>query len=539
MPVGVEVVEGQKVEGRGVTRPTPPTPELWQKHLNGEYSLGAVPVTEQGTCRWATIDNDDYTVDAVEFDRRVAAAGLPLVVARSKSGGAHGFLFLREWTSAALVREKLREWAQVLGCSPDVEIFPKQNKLSDDWRINDGTTGEELFVGPEEVVQVRLAQLREERPGNRLAASQDSGNWLNLPYYGGDRSLRYAIGDGGVALSMVAFLDLVDMRSTTEEDLRNLKPVDDPTTFDDGLALPGAPPCLLSLMAEPPRGFRNELFFTATLYFKRADPKNVVARAKAWATEHLSPYPGDREINQVIKSARAKPYNYRCKSEPLLGRCDRDTCIRRRFGVAASGNARQRTDGSGDPLPLELGPLIKILTSPPIWVWDVNGHRVELVTDDLMNQRGFIKRVFEETNELLKPLRPTAWYELLTEYTLKAEIVTPPPDATARGQMWVALQRFCLGRAQGKSMDELLLGKPFTQDGRTHFQSSDFLSYLQQQGVRGVTERLLYGWLHDRGLEHHASTLNGQTVDYWSVPEFTPQDEPFAVPREETAGGGF
>ena len=115
----------------------PVTKKLYQQHLNGEISLGIVPITDKGNCRFGVIDFDDHKKNGIkikDFDyasllEKIKFLKLPLVVFKSKSGGAHAYLFLQEWTSAADVRHILKKFAYSLGCSRDVEIFPKQIQL--------------------------------------------------------------------------------------------------------------------------------------------------------------------------------------------------------------------------------------------------------------------------------------------------------------------------------------------------------------------------------------------------------------------------
>ena len=101
---------------------------------------------------------------------------------RSKSGGAHVFLFAKEPIKAKLVRDKLIEWAGELGYA-NCEIFPKQIEIKAD--------------------------------------RGDTGNFLNLPYHGGDDSLRYSFNDDGTSLNLTNFFDLYDQYCISEEDLVN------------------------------------------------------------------------------------------------------------------------------------------------------------------------------------------------------------------------------------------------------------------------------------------------------------------------------
>src|SRR6187549_134537 len=77
----------------------PATLELWQEHLSGKTPLGVIPIRNDSTCRWGSVDIDEYDVDAVEVVGKVEAAKLPLVPCRSKSGGLHLFMFAQEYVT--------------------------------------------------------------------------------------------------------------------------------------------------------------------------------------------------------------------------------------------------------------------------------------------------------------------------------------------------------------------------------------------------------------------------------------------------------
>jgi hypothetical protein len=118
-----------KQKGRPFTVKKPVTDELWQKHLEGkEPALGIIPINEKNLCRWGCIDIDQYDFNHKKFIKKIKQKNLPLVVCRSKSGGAHVFLFVSEWIPAAVMRAKLKIMAAALGYS-ECEIFPKQEYI--------------------------------------------------------------------------------------------------------------------------------------------------------------------------------------------------------------------------------------------------------------------------------------------------------------------------------------------------------------------------------------------------------------------------
>ena len=115
----------------------PVTKKLYQQHLEGKISLGIVPITNKGNCRFGVIDLDDHKKGGIKKDfdyktllKKINFLKLPLVVCKSKSNGAHCYLFLKDWTLAVDVRHILKKMSYALGYERGtVEIFPKQDRL--------------------------------------------------------------------------------------------------------------------------------------------------------------------------------------------------------------------------------------------------------------------------------------------------------------------------------------------------------------------------------------------------------------------------
>ena len=102
---------------------------LWSDHLAGRGpALGIIPITDTNDCRWGCIDIDEYNFDHAGLIKSIRDHKLPLIVCRSKSGGAHVFLFTKENIAASLMQSKLKEMAIVLGYEGS-EIFPKQTEI--------------------------------------------------------------------------------------------------------------------------------------------------------------------------------------------------------------------------------------------------------------------------------------------------------------------------------------------------------------------------------------------------------------------------
>jgi hypothetical protein len=136
----------------------PRTTATYASHLKGEVSIGIVPINEDDACLWGAIDIDQYPLDHSEVLKRLSQLELPMVVCRSKSGGAHLYLFFKEFVEAEKVQLKLKEIAAEIGYG-GCEVFPKQIKL--------------------------------------VLERGDNGNFLNLPYFDHEGGLRYAFNKDG------------------------------------------------------------------------------------------------------------------------------------------------------------------------------------------------------------------------------------------------------------------------------------------------------------------------------------------------------
>jgi hypothetical protein len=142
----------------------------FQQHLDtggtdAEWSLGLNPLRDDSTVMFAVLDIDAPGLTRTEVEqvlRRSNELGLPLVWAQSRSGGLHGYLFLAEPADPGAVRRLLAAWGSNLG-----------------WKAKGGgaskTKGDRFY---------------EVFPKQEHLDSDKAGNWIRLPWPGGDRAER-------------------------------------------------------------------------------------------------------------------------------------------------------------------------------------------------------------------------------------------------------------------------------------------------------------------------------------------------------------
>ena len=460
-----------KQEARYEIVRAPLTVDLVQDHLDGKLGVGSIPIDETNHCRFGALDIDDYNLDLPVLLAKIKRFKLPLVLCRSKSGGAHLFLFLSEKVPASEVRDRLAEFASVLGWG-NCEIFPKQEEL--------------------------------------LAERGDVGNFINLPYQNAKYTTRYALQKNGNSLELEKFLDLAEKSRISAKQLAALE------FAAESAALPDGPPCLQKLTEFGiPEGGRNVTLLNVGVYYKQAAPNDWKELLEKHNQDYCNPPLPAREVVLVQEQLEKKEYFYTCKQEPIHGHCNKSLCRSRKFGV---GNANSH---------VPVGGLTVVESEPPVWFVDVDGARLELSTKQLQMQVEFQRACMEQMYTMPARMKEADWRDLVDNLLKDATRIPVPEELTQKGLFAELLENFCTSRIQARSPEELLTGKPYTDEGVTYFKLSSLQEYLKRNNfthyTRGqITERLKEmntGSESDKTYRFRDNSDNWKSVRVWFVPE--------------------
>ena len=406
------------------------TDELWQRHLDGELpALGIIPINENNQCKWGCIDIDIYNLDHKKLIQQVRKNNLPLCVFRSKSGGAHVFLFVKEFVSAKLMRLKLKEIANLLGY-PDSEIFPKQDEV--------------------------------------LVKEGHLGSFLNLPYHGGTKSLRYALNDNADPLELDEFLGIYDQYALTEVALDELK-INKPKlkeAFVDG------PPCLNKLAESGfGEGSRNNALFNIGVFYKKMDPDNWKDLLEEANQNYMNPQLKAAEVLNVIKSLDRKDYDkYRCKDAPINSVCNASLCKTKKYGVGFEEES----------LP-ELRNLTKMTSTPPEWFLEVDGKVIKLKSEELHSPNMFALCCLDQANLVVPNVAPRDWRQVILKELLEnLQEIKPLESLNQDNQLENLLYDFTVNRAQARVKEDMLNKMSWTEEDHSHFRLEDFYNFARR-----------------------------------------------------------
>lgn len=469
-------VAGEKNVGEAATIKKKVTDKNYDLHLRGQVGLGVIPITEKSEVKFGAIDIDVYDLDHQKIIQLIVKHKMPLVVCRSKSGGAHCFMFMDEFCPAKLVQGRLREMAGLLGYGT-CEIYPKQVEI--------------------------------------LVERGDIGQWINIPYFNQADTPRYAYDYAGKMMTLSMFLDFAERARVTQKELESWN-----KKATDTEELVGGPPCLNILVSQGfPQGTRNNGLFNLGVYAMRKDKDNWEKLVVDLNLKYMQPPLSPEEVMGVIKSLKKREYNYTCDQHPIQPHCNASKCRQCKFGV-----------GTGFGLPV-FGTLTKLGTIPPIWFLDVDGgHRLQLTTEQLQNQRQFQHACMEELNIMPVMPKTEAWVNIVQRLMENVSVIEVPPDVSEAGQCLEHLDQFLTGKAQANKADEILLGKPWKNNGRHYFRMKDFIAYMERNRFKHLGLRWICNLLRDNEGSHHFLNIMGKGTNLWSVPEKKQITGDFEVP---------
>lgn len=426
----------KKLKGKVHTKWGKVTDKLWEDHLKGlDPSLGIIPINRENKCVWGCIDIDTYPFDHEGLVKKINARQLPLIVCRSKSGGAHIFLFTQEPASAELMYIKLKEIAACLGYS-NKEIFPKQKTIQ----------------------------------------KEEIGNFLNMPYHGGDASTRYAFTKEGKRATLKEFVALYGDTVRFTEDLNSIRILPEIKHFEDG------PPCLQMICEQggvrEGEGVRNTFMYNVSVYHQKKYGKEWLnsGGCEKINTEFVHPAYLSPKLTTIMNSVdKVKEYNYQCNLNPLCSHCNRTLCLTRQYGV---GGADRR-------MPV-ISSVMKYKSDPPIYTVWTDGKQILCESDDVKIQSRFQTKCMEVLDYIPITLKGEEWRQYVNEQLLSPQKMITQ-DSTGESnpliQLFKHLKDFCTSKSIGKTYKDLGRGQAINleDEGNIGFRFDDFWKYLTKK----------------------------------------------------------
>lgn len=465
----------------------PPTLDDYESHLYGDVrGLGIIPVIDHETSWFGVLDYDNHKqkngVNLVDLERAINKLGAPLVVCRSKSGGAHVFLFGSKPLNTKILRQTLSNYATRLSGfgEVEIEIFPKQDRVD----------------------------------------KHMVGNWINLPYFTAQTTDRYAIIQG--------------KKSTLEQFLNYAESL----TIDNTMLLElgseihrDAPPCIEKMLKERlDEGNRNIALYSFSVYTKKAFPENWHTLVYKFNSDNFAEPLKHDEVTKVINSVdRGENYKYKCNEEPCKSRCDSSRCVMRKWGITPT----ERSELMMSTLP-EFGKLKKYLMDPVRYELEIEGKKLMLSSEELLNFYKFRRVIFEQLDRVIKMIKPEVWLDIVDGMIKKVELVEVPDDASRNGLIRSLLLEYIKQanlKDSGKDIEKrklLVSGHPVVQEMTENtvgdkkryvlFKGVDFRKSIQSKRLGNLIGTDIWMSIKDMGVRSFTVRDKDRVIKVWGVP---------------------
>ena len=428
------------------------TDTIYQEHLEGKVSVGIQPTNESGDSRFGVIDIDPKKYE--NFDKKfyletIQQYKLPLIPIESKSGGLHLYLFMNEFVQSTIIVSFLSNLLPLFNLKPDTEIFPKQTQLT-----KDPETG---IIKP--------------------------GQFINLPYYGGQRR---AINIDGTFFTLEQFIKVVDANITTTDDLKSLTEEMEKQSMEgvDEDFLEG-PPCLaliskISNQSEfdgKDRFMYNYHVFVKMKYPDTWEQKVKNAPVKYFAREHANAW-DDNKLKQKTRSWNRSEKGYTCNQSPLSDFCKKGICVKKKFGILAGSKGQYPVLTNLRKIDIEPDPEYEFDVTKPDGIGKATVHckTIEHVTDQ-RKRRNSIAKAAGFPPPIIKAPEDQTVLEALFQ---TQKVINPPVGTSPKEKLHDVLHAKINGP---KAMNDAAFksGTVLIEEGYAYFKFDKFYDKLRSK----------------------------------------------------------
>lgn len=458
------------------------TIEQYRNHLGGNVGLGIIPLDANGEAKFGVIDIDVYDSDLNMYIKAIENSSFPLIPFKSKSGGLHIYLFLKQAVSARLLIDTLSEMVMILGL--DLYIKRKLNRII------------EIF------------------PKQAKTSNGSIGNWINLPYYNVKETRQYAIRDGK-ELGLNDALAYIKSKRKTIEDVKS---------FMSELPYCNSPPCLqtvniLNIMDE--NSGRNNYLFSFGVFLKKSNPEFWEQKLFELNSLLSNPLPKAELEATVVNSLRKKDYTYKCNDAPCCDYCRKPICKNREYGIGKEGGYFSE---------LEFGKLMQVNSYEPYYEWEVKIIGDEKFKTlrfkseaDIIGQDAFLRLCFRELHLLPIKMKLSEWFKLINQALSDMEVVTveKEDDTTPIGLFKSMFIEFLTDRAMAQTKEQIFNKRVFydAHTNRYYFRTADLSDYIFiARAFRYYAPGELHGILKDfKAVATRIKTESGRQLRVYEI----------------------
>ena len=436
----------------------PITDKDYQDHLLGVKSIGIQACDDEGMASFGAIDVDpEYKAfSPKKFLEVIKKYNLPIVPCKSKSGGLHLYVFLKEPAKATIIRNFLSTLLFTFKLDAATEIFPKQTELGTDEK------------------------------GKPL-----NGNFINLPYY--NKKERVALNLDGTSFTFEQFIQVVEVNQKTAKELEEFSLTHVKAVLQGGAKeFEDGPPCLQALSKEKLSDGRDRFLYNYMVFAKKKYPDDWEQKIIEAARDYFeySKEWDDEKVRFKIRSWKKETKGHTCTEEPIVHHCMKAECVKRKYGINSDKN--RIFPGLSGLVKINYKPdpeyTFNVALPDGVKIKPVHAKSIEWITD----QRK-VRNIIGIYAGFIPPrVKDVAYQEVLDVLFSTQKELDPPKGTSPEDQLFICMKEYING-PQATTYTAFKSGATLFDEEYAYFRFDPFYNFLKSKEWKIKQDRT--GWM--------------------------------------------
>ena len=428
------------------------TEQDYLDHLNGRQSIGIQPCDDNGMAQFGAIDIDDKQHSYSNFPYKkyldiIAEHKLPLVPVKSKSGGLHLYLYVKEKIRAVAIRNFLEGLLLTLKLPNNIEIYPKQTEL-----------------------------------GKDSEGKWNMGQYINLPYY--KKTERVGFNLDGTTFTFDQFVDVIDANTYSADELEEFTLEHTRSLLNGGgEEFNDGPPCLQILTKEPLTDGRDRFLYNYMVFAKKKYPDDwekmvIAAPGKYFKKDSNGVLDwSEDKTKKKLKSWVRETKGHTCTEDPIQPVCMKAECRKRAFGYLSD---KKRVFPA-------LSGLQKITYPEPQYTFNVtlsDGQTTKEVRAKNIKQiieLDNIRAIIGAAADMIPPKIKQNEFQDILDNLFPPKLTTPPPKGTTPNELLEEYLLTYLNGPKAQTHASFKTGAVLIEGSHAYFVYASFFNTLKNK----------------------------------------------------------
>ena len=147
-----------------------------------------------------------------------------------------------------------------------------------------------------------------------------------------------------------------------------------------------------------------------------------------------------------------------------------------------------------------------------------------------MTHKKVIQACIEQLNKGIPNMALNDWNQAYTELLENISIDYPPVEVTKKGEFRELLEEFILHQGEAVSIEDIFLGKSYTEEGFTYFALKDLMDHLKRNDFKESRSWVTVRLREEYDADDLTRRIKKVKVRLWKIKEILSEDLELDVP---------